>query len=77
VHGVSDAVSASDADTADAFVDAALRIYPDAKALREWRTLQRVRGAGPGTRGASLRARELSRDLSNRVRWRRWRRTGV
>jgi len=76
-HGVSDAVSASDADTADAFVDAALRIYPDARALREWRILQRVRGAGPGTRGASLRARELSRDLSNRVRWRRWRRTGV
>ena len=77
LYGVSDAVSASEADTADAFVDVAFTIYPGAPALREWRVLQRVRGAGPGARGASLRARELTRDLSDRMRWRRWRKTGV
>jgi hypothetical protein len=77
VHGISDAVSASEADTAGAFADVALTIYPDAKALREWRILQRLRTAGPGARGASFRARELSRDLGDSVRWRRWRRTGV
>lgn len=77
LYGVSDAESASEADTADAFVDVAFTIYPDVRALREWRILQRVRGAGPGARSASLRARELTRDLSDRVRWRRWRKTGV
>jgi hypothetical protein len=63
----------------DDYVAFALDAYPDARSLRAWRSLERRRRAGPERchRGLQGSGRRLVRDLEGRVRWRRWRRSGV
>lgn len=57
----------------------ALQAWPDAKNLRDWRTLERLDALStvPLRWRAELAAREALRDLQYRLRWRRWRRTGI
>ncbi|GAA5183014.1 hypothetical protein GCM10023322_21250 [Rugosimonospora acidiphila] len=60
-------------------VDVAMSADPDATRLPEWRVLRRIRGRSGGAlrRSPSFRVRQSTRDLTDRVRWRRWRRAGV
>ena len=55
------------------------RVWPAARAHRKWRAVQRRATLGPErlARGVSWKSRRVVADLEGRVRWRRWRRTGV
>jgi hypothetical protein len=63
----------------DALVDVALTADPRAYELAQWRVLQQIRDlTGEALRRSpSFRARQLTHDLTDRVRWRRWRQVGV
>lgn len=63
----------------DDYVALALDLYPDAASLPQWRSLQRRRRAGP-ERAPQIPAARLKRGLrevEDRLRWRRWRWSGV
>ncbi len=55
-----------------------LPVWPEAPSSREWKALQR-RLRRPRARRPPCRSpvRRIARDLNGRVRWRRWRRSGV
>lgn len=57
----------------------AQRVWPDVRRHRGWRAVQRRAGLHPErlARGPLWRGRRVVADLEDRVRWRRWRRTGV
>jgi hypothetical protein len=79
-HAISaHARGAAQRETVDGFVDFAHAAYPDAGTLREWRVLRRVQAmtAAELRRSPSVRGREAMRDLTYRLRWRRWRRAGL
>jgi hypothetical protein len=61
------------------YVAIALDTYADAPKLRQWRSAERRRRVGaaraPHTRAAAVA--RWRRDLEDRVRWRRWRWTGL
>jgi glycosyltransferase involved in cell wall biosynthesis len=61
-----------------AFAD---RVWPAARTTRAWRVCERRRyataGHGRGDRGALPRARRAINDITFRLRWRRWRWSGV
>lgn len=69
----------AEVEPVDEYVAFAHRVWPATPQLREWRSLQRRaqrRPAGPAG-GLMRRSRRLSRDVTRRVRWRRWRWSGV
>lgn len=75
---------ALDAGTADdepieGYLAFALEVDPAVARTARWRTAERRRAHGPrgGGRAVAARARLVRRDLADRVRWRRWRRSGV
>jgi glycosyltransferase involved in cell wall biosynthesis len=57
----------------------AQRVWPDVRGHRGWRAVQRRAGLDPErlARGPLWRSRRVVADVEGRVRWRRWRRTGV
>ncbi|HEY5154995.1 MAG TPA: hypothetical protein VIJ47_09700, partial [Acidimicrobiales bacterium] len=56
----------------------AAEIYPEAPSLPGWRALDRRRRRGDDGFGRGLAAgRRLVDDLADRLRWRRWRWSGV
>ncbi|MEI7592767.1 MAG: glycosyltransferase family A protein [Actinomycetes bacterium] len=68
-----------DVDQAEQFVSFARAIYPDASGLRQWNRVSKSLAATAANRRprriASLRAGWS--EVTNRVRWRRWRWSGV
>ena len=63
----------------DDYMEFAARMQPDVRKTRKWRSLGRSAAADPCRvdRGLVLVARRIVEDLRWRVRWRRWRWTGV
>jgi len=63
----------------DDYIEFAQRVYPNTDRLREWRTLTHIRRVGPerAAKGLPVAGRKVIRDLNHRIRWRRWRRSGV
>ncbi|WP_165485824.1 glycosyltransferase [Frankia sp. Cppng1_Ct_nod] len=64
----------------DAYVDFAIDTFPEARQTRAWASLERRRwmAADPPARRALARAAsEAARDMEGRIRWRRWRWSGV
>jgi hypothetical protein len=57
----------------------ALAVHPGTRGLREWRALQKRLAAGPAAsrQNPVFQARERVRELRFRLRWRRWRWSGV
>jgi glycosyltransferase involved in cell wall biosynthesis len=55
------------------------RVWPRARELRRWRAVDRRADAGRARleRGWKWRSRRAARDLESRLRWRKWRRSGV
>jgi len=55
------------------------RVWPAARRHRKWRQVQRRAELAPDrvARGVAGRSRRVALDLEGRLRWRRWRRTGV
>lgn len=63
----------------DEYMGFALKVWPDAASLRQWRAVERRRSAG-ATRlqtGAVWRTHRAAADVNRRLRWRRWRWSGV
>ena len=69
----------TDVEPVDEYVAFALDLWPEARQLRAWRALARRQAAGPERCHRSLQGsgRRAVRDLDGRIRWRRWRRSGV
>ena len=69
----------TEVEPVDDYVAFALDLWPGARQLRAWRALVRRQTAGPERCHRSLQGsgRRMVRDLEGRVRWRRWRRSGV
>lgn len=63
----------------DDYLAFAVEVDPAVVRTARWRAAQRRRshGTSTGGRAAAARARLVGRDLADRVRWRRWRRSGV
>jgi Glycosyl transferase family 2 len=62
----------------DGYVTFATGVYPEATSLAAWRTLERRRRQGlDSSRGGLAAGRRLANDLGDRLRWRRWRWSGV
>jgi glycosyltransferase involved in cell wall biosynthesis len=79
-HAVSAyARGAADTEPVDGYIALARSIWPDADVLRDWRLVQRLRFEDKTalTRDPELRVREALRDLTNRLRWRRWKWSGT
>lgn len=55
------------------------RVWPAARQLRGWRSVEKraAIGADRLERGLAWRSRRVIGDLESRVRWRQWRRTGL
>ena len=68
-----------DAATVDGYVRFTVETFPQAATLPAWRSLQRRLRVGPelAHRRLRFRAREVVRDVEDRIRWRRWRYTGL
>lgn len=60
----------------DEYLALALDVWPDAFRLRQWHALERKRRIASGHTHAATMGR-LVRDIEGRLRWRRWRWTGV
>jgi glycosyl transferase family 2 len=62
-----------------AYLAFAERVWPAARSHRRWRAVQRRAALGPDrlAHGVSWKGRRVVADVQGRVRWRRWRRTGV
>lgn len=63
----------------DGYVELALDLYPDATKLQRWHMLQRRRAVGPsrGPNSPVAQVKRLQRDIGDRLRYRRWRWSGV
>jgi Glycosyl transferase family 2 len=63
----------------DAFLALALDVYPGARKLSAWRSLERRGSLGPkrAQTAGTIPFRRLARDIEDRLRWRRWRWSGV
>lgn len=63
----------------DDYVAFAERVWPAARQLRKWRTVEQRAGgkARPFDSGLPRKSRRVAEDISGRIRWRRWRWTGV
>jgi GT2 family glycosyltransferase len=69
---------ATDREAVDDYIEFALKVWPDARNLGAWRTLQRLgQSTALPRRNPSLIAHETMRRLSYSVRWWRWRWVGV
>jgi hypothetical protein len=70
---------AVDQGSIDDYLALALKIWPDAERLRDWRLACHLNSADTLTfwRRLSLAGRETLRDLRWRLRWRRWRWSGT
>lgn len=67
-----------DAEAIDDLMAFARRVWPDAPAGREWRALQRrLHPTARPSEAWSVACGRIARDLTGRVRWRRWRWSGV
>ncbi len=68
----------ADAEPVAEYLAFAARVWPAARETRQWRALQRLTaGPGRGERVPGAFARRVAEDLGGRVRWRRWRWSGV
>lgn len=69
----------TDREPVDDYVEFALKVWPDARNLGAWRTLQRLHRVGNARprRNPSLIMHETMRHLSYSMRWWRWRWAGV
>jgi hypothetical protein len=63
----------------DEYVKLARELWPEASNLRQWHALERRRAARPTCirKTLAVAAGRHTRDVEDRVRWRRWRWTGV
>jgi glycosyltransferase involved in cell wall biosynthesis len=68
-----------DREPIDEYLAFAARLAPSVSETRKWRAITRRASADPRSvaHGLESRARRLAEDLRWRVRWRRWRWTGV
>ena len=65
-------------ETTEGLMAFAVEVWPDAASLREWRALQRrLHPTAIPPTAMSVACGRIARDLSGRVRWRRWRWSGV
>jgi hypothetical protein len=69
----------ADEEPIDDYVALALDLYPEASKLHRWHSLERRRRTGPqrAARVPAARVKRLQRDVEGRLRWRRWRWSGV
>ena len=69
----------ADSEPVAEYLAFAQRVWPDVCRHRGWRAVQRRAAQQPErlAHGALWRGRRVVADLEGRVRWRRWRRTGV
>jgi hypothetical protein len=72
-------VGATDDEPVAEYVAFALEVDPAIVGSPRWRTVQHRRSRGPERcqQGLAVRGRLVTRDLGDRIRWRRWRRSGV
>ena len=65
-------------ESAQDLMDFAARVWPEAASLHEWKVLQRrLRRPSGSPTTVTVTCSRIARDLNGRVRWRRWRRSGV
>lgn len=67
----------ADSASVTALVRFAVGASPDARSTRQWRELRWHLTTGPGRGEALSRFYDVRRDLEGRLRWRRWRWSGV
>jgi glycosyltransferase involved in cell wall biosynthesis len=69
----------ADTEPVDGYVALALEIYPEATKLQRWHMLERRRalGAPRAANAPAARVKRLQRDVGDRLRYRRWRWSGV
>jgi hypothetical protein len=70
---------ATDDEPVAEYVAFAAEVDPGVVGSARWRVVQHRRERGPERcqRGLAVRGRLVTRDLGERIRWRRWRRSGV
>lgn len=63
----------------DDYLAFAQRVWPQARGSRKWRAVEKRAATGSERleRGLVWKGRRLATDLEDRVRWRRWRRSGI
>jgi hypothetical protein len=69
----------ADQEPVDGYVELALELYPDATKLQRWHMLQRRRAVGSkrAPNSPAAQVKRMQRDIADRLRYRRWRWSGV